>query len=598
MKFAGCSFAVLLLAVCSISVGQNAAPNLDVMKAAPSSIILDGANAAPGNLRLDREWDGALCRSRLVNTGASPARVKEVTLFSLPLNLPPETRVYGEGFTMLSQSGGTLGEGADIGCLTDAKHYKIPQPADARAFYGMMTLSPPAGGNVLFAFSSCRKFVGKFYLRPQSLEVVIDGEGLTLDPGESWDLEEFMFATGPDHEALLSDLAARIVANHPPLRAPHPPAGWCSWYCFGPGVTAEAVRSNLDYIESHVPELRYIQIDDGYQAAMGDWLDTGKAFGGDIRGVLKEIRERGFQPAIWVAPFIAEENSRVFKEHPDWFVKGEDGNPMPSNAVSFGGWRNGPWYALDGTNPEAQRHLEEVFRTLRNDWGCAYFKMDANFWGAIHGGKFFDAKATRVEAYRRGMDAIARGAGDAFLLGCNHPIWPSFGKIHGSRASMDIERKWSSFANVARENFNRNWQNGRLWWNDPDCIVLTGGLPDNEFQAHATAILATGGMALSGDDLTKISPERLALLKKLVPPRGVSAVFSDPDFTVGEIPGEKEWIVCVFNWGDASRSVQFSTSQRCSMKDFWTGEDLGECEGAHLVKDMLPHSAKAIVCAP
>ena len=35
--------------------------------------------------------------------------------------------------------------------------------------------------------------------------------------------------------------------------------------------------------------------------------------------------------------------------------------------------------------------------------------------------------------------------------------------------------------------------------------MLTGDLPDNEFQFHATAIYASGGMILSGDDLTKIS---------------------------------------------------------------------------------------------
>ena len=29
-------------------------------------------------------------------------------------------------------------------------------------------------------------------------------------------------------------------------------------------------------------------------------------------------------------------------------------------------------------------------------------------------------------------------AGDSFILGCNHPIWPSFGLIHGSRSSSDI----------------------------------------------------------------------------------------------------------------------------------------------------------------
>lgn len=103
---------------------------------------------------------------------------------------------------------------------------------------------------------------------------------------------------------------------------------------------------------------------------MGDWLDTGAAFGGGVATVLRQIRERGFEPAISVAPFVAEKGSRVFREHPEWFVADASGAPLAADKVTFGGWRHGPWFALDGTHPEAQRHLEPVFRTMREQWGA------------------------------------------------------------------------------------------------------------------------------------------------------------------------------------------------------------------------------------
>ena len=151
----------------------------------------------------------------------------------------------------------------------------------------------------------------------------------------------------------------------------------------------------------------YFQIDDGYQPWMGDWLETGKSFGGDIKAVLRSIRDRGFEPAIWVAPFVASPESKLFREHPDWFIKDADGRPLRSDKVGFGGWRLGPWYALDGTHPEAQNFLEQTFRVMRKEWGCTYFKLDANYWGTLHRGRFHDPKATRIEAYRRGMAAVA-----------------------------------------------------------------------------------------------------------------------------------------------------------------------------------------------
>ena len=74
-----------------------------------------------------------------------------------------------------------------------------------------------------------------------------------------------------------------------------------------------------------------------------------------------------------------------------------------------------------------------------------------------------------------------------------------------------------------------------LWWNDPDAVVLTGDLSEETFRFHATAIYATGGMILSGDDLTKISAERLAMLRKLQPPTGQAARFADDSLRVGKI---------------------------------------------------------------
>lgn len=551
---------------------------------------------ADAGLKLTRTWEGSLLRARLVNAGREPVRTKEIVLVDVAHGLAPETRLYGEGFQMLSQTGGTLEKPLDLGDYTDAKHYKMPQPEGARVVHGMLTLSPPEGGHHLLGFTSCRRFNGRFYLRPGRLEAVLDAEGLELRPGETWQLEELTYRTGRDREALLAELSERLAANHPPLRFPAPPSGWCSWYCFGPRVTAKQVLDNLDVIAKTIPGLRYIQIDDGYQPAMGDWLLTGAAFGGGVQDVLRQIRAKGLLPAIWVAPFIAEKESQLFQQHPDWFVRDASGAPLRADTVTFGGWRRGPWHALDGTHPEAQRHLEHVFRTMREDWGVSYFKLDANFWGAIHGGRFHDARATRIEAYRRGMQAVLRGSKDAFVLGCNHPIWPSLGLIHGSRSSNDIKRTWSRIAGTARQNLLRNWQNGRLWWNDPDAVVLMGDLSEDEFLFHATAIYATGGMLLSGDDLTEISPERMQLLKALQPPTGVAARFSDDSLRVGavDLPGRR--MRFLLNWDDEPKNFRLGLRGRHRIRELFSGADLGVHDSSDSLT--LPaRSGRVLLCS-
>lgn len=578
------------------------------------AVVTGGGDAA--SLRLETRWRGDVCRVRLVNTGNAAVRVHEVVLLDLAHGMPGDTPVYGEGFQMLSQTSGTLAKPRDVGSYTDRGHYRLPEPAGFRAVYGMLLLSPrDASEHIVVGFGSCRRFNGKLLFNAERLEAVLETEDLELGAGKSWEMEDLVVFRNPSRDRVLESLAGALGKNHRRLRHDPVPTGWCSWYCFGPGVTARNIDDNLGWIAKNLPALRYIQIDDGYQPWMGDWLESGRAFGGDLRGVLKGIRDRGFEPALWVAPFIASGESRLFREHPGWFVKDDSGAPLRSDKVGFGGWRLGPWYALDGTHPEAQRWLTDLFRTLRRDWGCTYFKLDATYWATIPGGHRHDPSATRVEAYRRGMEAIRRGAGDALIMGCNHPIWPSLGEVHASRSSLDIDRSWSSFTTIGRENLLRGWQNGRLWWNDPDCVVLIDGgsedvmdaggkpttrgkVPDNEYQFHATLIYATGGMLLSGDDLTRITPRRAEMLQKLVPPSGKCARFESEEFSIGvtTLPGRE--MISVFNWGDQPVSRTVVLSRKSRLKDYWTGQALGEFSGEYRIDAMPARSARLIEVTP
>jgi alpha-galactosidase len=586
---------VLLLGAGGVEARQRGLDAASFARSASNMTLADGT-AAPATVQLTRTWDGAYCRSVITNRGSNPIALKEVTLFALTHDLPAATPLYGEGFQMLSQTGGTIGAMTDLGNYTDVKHYRMPEPPGVRVVYNLLTLALPQAHHVL-AFTSCHRYSGQFRVTPDRIDCVLDLEGRSLNAGETWTLEEFAFFSGRDRDALLAQLAARLNHHHKPLPFAQPPSGWCSWYCFGPKVTAKQVLDNLDVIANQIPGLRYIQIDDGYQPAMGDWLETGNAFGGQVQTVLKQIRDRGFEPAIWVAPFIAEAGSNLFKQHPDWFVSDDKGEPLRADRVTFGGWRRGPWYAVDGTHPEAQAHLERVFATMRNEWGCTYFKLDANFWGAMHGGRFHDPRATRIEAYRRGMAAVLRGTRDAFVLGCNHPIWPSAGLIHGSRSSHDIRRDWKRFTDTARQNLSRNWQNATLWWNDPDAIVLTGELSEEEYRFHATVIYASGGMILSGDDLTTITPPRLAMLRKLQPPTARAARYSDITMQVGEVELDaKRRAMVLLNWDDQPKALSFTLPRRSRVRELWTDEDLGERSGTVAIA-MPPHSGRVFVCS-
>ncbi|MGI9457844.1 MAG: alpha-galactosidase, partial [Aeoliella sp.] len=280
-----------------------------------------GEQADPSTYQLISEHLGEVTKYWLKNTSDQPMHVDQVTLHDWSHELSGETIFYGEGYTMLSQTGGTLSSMNDIGEYTDRGHYRLPEPDGFRTVYGMLTLSPPGKRHLVIGFSSCKRFVGKFHVNERRIQLVVDCEKKSLAPGQMWELEDLFVAEGPNRNELLSRLANELTARHPRLVFEKLPTGWCSWYCFGPGVTADNVVDNLRAIAIQAPELRYIQVDDGYQPWMGDWLETGDAFGGDVRDALTRIKNEGFEPAIWLAPFVASPESKLFGEHPDWFVQ-------------------------------------------------------------------------------------------------------------------------------------------------------------------------------------------------------------------------------------------------------------------------------------
>ncbi len=562
---------------------------------------------ADGDVQIEIERDGDFCRLRLHNRSGKDVTVQEAVYCGGDWQVAQQLRFYGEGYTMLSQYEGTPDAPQAIN-LADAVHYRLPQEQGLFTVYNLLLLHD-GKRYLLLAFSSCHRFSGEFRLNAKQVKAVLNCENLTMAPGESWLLEEFVALQGEDKNVLLERLGNRLVQNHGVKLPPEQPTGWCSWYCFGPRVTKDNILENTEAVQRDLPELSYIQIDDGYQAFMGDWLEVNEQFRPNVQTLCQMIREKGGQPAIWVAPFIAEQDSRLLREHPEWFVQREDGSgPLRSDEVTFGGWRHGPWYMLDGTHPGARDYLTKVFRTIRQEWGCSYFKLDANTWGAFPFGRRFDSSKTSVEAYRMGMQAIREGAGeDGFLLGCNAPMWPSIGTVDGMRVTDDIKRSWDRVRSLAKQQFYRNWQHGRLWVSDPDCAVLENMdiqvvgpdgkinrqgstiLSPEEFSFHAAVLLASGGMILSGDDVTELREETKKRLKKLVQHTGEAAAFGDETFTYART-GDR--LLFLFNAEDAPQTVRVQLEKPFHLHDFWTEEPLGKSEMVQ--EELPPHSARVI----
>ena len=419
-----------------------------------------------------------------------------------------EARVHEEGWPSWSPSGAyALGDKpyrpTNDNWATVCYRPGVTVPEGAFQGEGLLALDPGDGSPVrLWAAAEPTCEV-------PSIRLVVEGD--TAEVSADGPVKEF---TGTDIQATLAEWAAGLGVT-----APRPaPTVWCSWYEYFTAVTEDDIHENLRAMDTLDLPIDVVQIDDGYQKALGDWLTLSGRFRSRA-GIADAIRARGRRAGIWTAPFLVDPAGDLAAEHPDWLVK----DPTHSDGGFLHAGRN--WghdlSVLDTTHPEAAAYLTEVFRTLRAE-GYDYFKVDFLYAGALEGVRHSDADP--LTAYRQGIELIREAIGeDAYLLGCGAPILPSIGLFDAMRVSPDTAphrrpeaddysqpgQDPAEFTGAARQ-----WQHGRFWVNDPDCRMARPAVETRErWAAH---VEATGGLMASSDRLLSLDPWGVETTRRLL----------------------------------------------------------------------------------
>jgi alpha-galactosidase len=305
--------------------------------------------------------------------------------------------------------------------------------------------------------------------------------------------------------------------------------GWCSWYHYFHDVSESAMRHNLALADDWPFDV--FQLDDGYQAAIGDWLVTNERFRSPLDRLAADVRAAGVTPGIWLAPFLAAPHSELARQHPDWIARHRSGRPLVGMVNP--GW-GGAVHTLDTTNPEVLDHIERTAASLVAA-GYPYLKLDFTYAPSFEG-VFADSSLTPAERVRAGMEAVRRGAGDdAFLLGCGLPLGAGVGVVDGMRIGADVAPWWDvqpdqwnppgysevepATRNAWVNTLTRSFMHRKLWLNDPDCLMLRTtdtSLSPEAGRAWALAVGVSGGMALLSDDLALLDHAARRLLDEVL----------------------------------------------------------------------------------
>ena len=353
----------------------------------------------------------------------------------------------------------------------------------------------------------------------------------------------------------LSFLPLAASAQKPTLAAT-PPMGWNSWNHFAGKVTDADVRGAADALVSSgmaAAGYTYVNIDDtweGERDAQGN-IQTNSKFP-DMKALSDYVHSKGLKLGIY-------------------------SSPGAKTCARFAG-------SLDHETQDANTYAA---------WGIDYLKYDLCGLRTLMTGTPEANHKIMFDAYVKMRDALrATGRPIVYSL-CQYgddAVWRWGTEVGGNlwRTTGDISDRYASMSNIGFSQAGLARFAGPGHWNDPDMLeVGNGGMNADEYRTHMALWAILAAPLLAGNDLSKMTPETIALLTN----RDVIAIDQDPAGQQGDrvsAEGPLEiWVrplaggakaVGIFNRGPKplTASVDFTKLglPHTHVRDLWLGTNL------------------------
>ena len=471
-----------------------------------------------------------------------------------------------------------------------------------------------------------------------------DFEGFTLPAGASKESETLRLDLSSDPYASLYGWADAVNARYQPRIWPKIPAGWVGWSWvdgFNVEKYEDVVLRNAKAIRDRLPgfDIGYLWVSIGNLEGRqpGNWLRWNRElFPSGPQKLVEELGRLNFSLGLWSGAFWLSSRlqDQVAQFDDALLMRGGNRLTIPHRDL-------GAVYALDPTHPKTKARLKEVFSTYR-DWGIRYYMID--FLDAVSGstpgthrpdGYFDKSIIPSVEAYREGLKVIREAAGpETYLLASTGPTLQNIGLIDGCRVGTDygegraldgpgkgfypgtfvINRPdyWTSHRKATDALATHFFTHRKLFLADSgNVLTIDKPVPLSDAQISATIFGINGGPVMLGDDISRMTDERLQMVKQLFPRLPEAAMPLDlfetpvPDYPkVFGLKARGQWdawdLVAVFNYQNKTlaQKIEFSRldlpgNQPYLVWDFWNERYLGVHTGS-LDLNVPPQSVRLL----
>ncbi len=210
-----------------------------------------------------------------------------------------------------------------------------------------------------------------------------------LKPGESWESPKtfIVLYTNSDDgynvvNTIINDFVRKFIGSRISTIKEKPLFVYNTWNPFRTFISDSLIRE-VAKAASECGIQEFI-IDDGWQynygrkssdkgwgGNYGDWLVDLNKFPGSLSSIFEYIKSLGMKPGLWISIGSATGDSKVYKTHPEWFIKTKAGitgnNHTGSSDSDF-------YTSCFGT--EWFGYIKSVILNLVKDHGLAYAKLD------------------------------------------------------------------------------------------------------------------------------------------------------------------------------------------------------------------------------
>ena len=497
----------------------------------------------------------------------------------------------------------------------------------------------PSATAVQFGFVSFDRINTEIECEAGVVTAVCDFEGFALRPGAAIESERLRIVRDSDPIAALHAWGDAAAAHYRPRIWPGTPAGWVGWSWVDPfnhERYEDVVRRNARAIREKLPDagIDYIWVSLGNlkDREPGNWLEWHHAlFPSGPQALVRDLGAMDYKLGLWAGVYWVSSRleSRAAQLREAFLLK--DGQPMTVPHRDLGAQ-----YILDPTHPKTKAWFEEVFRTWR-EWGIRYYMID--FLYSVSGstpGRFrADGYANKglvpgPEAFRDSLATIRRAAGpDTYLLVSTGPTLQTVGLLDAVRAGTDygegrpldgpgkgfypatfVVNKsdyWTSHQRAVQAWATHFFVHRKLFIADSgNVLTLDKPVPLNDAQISATIFGLSGSPLMIGDDVDRMSDERLALLRQQFPRLPEAAepldLFEAPEpdypktFRLRVATDWDRWeLFAVFNFAD--EPLRKTLPGRGAVWDFWEERYAGVATGDYAVT-VPPRSVRLLRIAP